>query len=115
MEKECPVDFIPVNENKVRLTALWVLILVLGSLCINPLPIFIFLTIDFFVRAFNYGKYSPLNLLSSAVIKQFKIPNKPIDQAPKRFAAGIGFVLSAVIILLLLLQFTRSVVALSIV
>jgi hypothetical protein len=115
MATECPVDFIPVNENRVRLTALWVLLLVIISLFINPLPVFIFLMIDFFLRAFNHGKYSPLNILSGAIVKQFKIPNKPIDQAPKRFAAGIGFVLSAVIILLLLLQFTRSVVALSIV
>lgn len=115
MNKECPVDFIPVNENKVRLTALWVLLLALVSLFIYPLPIFIFLTIDFFLRAFNYGRYSPLNILSSSIVKQLKISNKPIDQAPKRFAAGVGFVLSAAVIFLLIIQFSKTALALTII
>jgi hypothetical protein len=115
MEKECPVDFITVNENRVRLTALWVLLLVISSFFINALPIFIFLAIDFFLRAFNWGKFSPLNILSGAVVKQFKIPNKPIDQAPKRFAAGIGFVLSVLVVILLLIDFTKASFILAIV
>ena len=115
MEKECPVDFITVNENRVRLTALWVLLLVITSFFINALPIFIFLTIDFFLRAFNWGKFSPLNILSGAVVKQFKIPNKPIDQAPKRFAAGIGFVLSTVVVILLITELVKAAIVLAIV
>jgi len=114
MKKECPVDFIAVNENKVRLTALWVLLLLIVSLFINPLPVFIFLAVDFFMRAFNYVKYSPLNILSGAVVKQFKIPNKPIDQAPKRFAASIGFILSVTVVLLIT-QFAKVAFALTIV
>ena len=117
MEKECPVDFIAVNENRVRLTALWVLLLVLSSFFVfaNAFPVFIFLAIDFFLRAFNFGKFSPLNILSGAVVKQFKIPNKPIDQAPKRFAAGMGFVLSALVIVLLIAGYMKTVFALTIV
>lgn len=115
MPKDCPVDFIPVNENKVRLTALWVLLLVVLSFFIDPLPVFIFLSVDFFLRAFNYGKYSPLNLLSGNVVKQFKIPNKPIDQAPKRFAAGIGFILSIAVVLLVIVQFLKTVFVLTII
>jgi hypothetical protein len=115
MIKECPVDFIPVNENKVRLTALWVLVLVLISLRNFPLLLFIFLAIDFFLRAFNYGRLSPLNILSGLLVKQLKIPNKPIDQAPKRFAAGIGFVLATVIVLSLILQLPKVVLILTIV
>ncbi len=115
MEKECPVDFIQVNENKVRITAFWVLLLVIASFFVNALPIFIFLSIDFFLRAFNFGKFSPLNIWSGYLVKQFKIPNKPIDQAPKRFAAGIGLVLSALLVILLLTQFLKIVFVLSIV
>ena len=115
MEKECPVDFILVNENKVRLTALWVLLLVITSFFVIPLPIFIFLGIDFFLRAFNWGKFSPLNILSGALVKQLKIANKPIDQAPKRFAAGVGFVLSVLVGLFLLADFIKAVFVLSIV
>jgi hypothetical protein len=115
MNKECPVDFIAVNENKVRLVALWVLLLVLVTFIISPLPVFIFLAVDFFLRAFNYGKFSPLNLVSGMAVKQFKIANKPIDQAPKRFAAGIGFALSATVVLFLLLQHYTAVLVLTIV
>ena len=117
MEKECPVDFIAVNENRVRLTALWVLLLVLASFFtfVNAFPVFIFLAIDFFLRAFNFGKFSPLNILSGFIVKQFKIPNKPIDQAPKRFAAGIGFVLSVVVVILLIAQLVKAAIVLAIV
>jgi uncharacterized protein DUF4395 len=99
---DCPVDFIPVNENKVRLTALWVLILVLISFFALPLWITKFLVLDFFLRGYDMGKYSPLNALSGVVVKLLHISNKPIDQAPKRFAAKIGFVLSVVVAICLL-------------
>jgi hypothetical protein len=115
MEKECPVDFITVNENRVRIIALWVLLFVVASFFTYALPIFIFLAIDFFLRAFNFGKFSPLNILSGAIVKQFDIPNKPIDQAPKRFAAGIGFVLSVLVSLLLLAGLLKAVFVLTII
>jgi hypothetical protein len=101
---DCPVDFIPVNENKVRLTALWVLVLVTLSFFSQPLLLIAFLAIDFFLRAFNWGKYSPLNKLSGVVVKQLHIANKPIDQAPKRFAVKIGFLLSVAVAICLLTQ-----------
>jgi hypothetical protein len=114
---DCPVDFVQVNENRVRLTALWVLILLSITLLFakSTLPVFAFLTVDFFLRAFNYGKYSPLNILSGAAVKQFKISNKPIDQAPKRFAAGIGFILSAATVVLLIADFPRVIFILTVV
>ena len=101
---DCPVDFIPVNENKVRLTALWVLLLISMSFFSQPLLVIAFLAIDFFLRGFNMGKYSPLNKLSELVVKQFHIANKPIDQAPKRFAARIGFILSVAVVICLLIE-----------
>src|ERR1700761_6566859 len=106
---DCPVDFIPVNENKVRLTALWVFLIVVLSIFAPPILLFAFLAIDFFLRGFNLGKYSPLNKLSELTVKQFRIGNKPIDQAPKRFAAKIGFVLSAAVLLSLLTGFYSAV------
>jgi hypothetical protein len=115
IQKDCPVDFIQVNENQVRLTALWVFILLLIALFAAPFPIFIFLLFDFFLRAFNFGKYSWLTQLSKIVIKNFKIGNKPIDQAPKRFAAKIGFLLSLIITLALFFQFPEFVFSLSLV
>jgi len=95
---ECPVDFIPVNENKVRFVALFVLVLSVVYLTLGLWHIFIFLIIDFALRAFDLGKYSLLALFSEGILKVAQIEPKPIDQAPKRFAARIGLIFSVVIL-----------------
>jgi len=87
----CPVDFIAINEHKARINAFFVLGLAVTYLLTGVWPILVFLTIDFLLRATELGKYSPIAFLSDAVIKQFKIGNKPVDRAPKRFAAWVGF------------------------
>jgi len=89
---QCPVDFVSVNENKVRLTAFFVMVLGIVFLATGLWIIIAFLIADFFLRANNWGKYSLLAILSDAVIKQLHIKNKPTDRAPKRFAAGVGLV-----------------------
>lgn len=94
----CPADFKPVNENKIRLTALWVVILTSIYLRTNEVTFVAILLSDFFLRGFNFGKYSPLHLLSDQVIRIFHLAYKPIDQASKRFAAKIGFVLTITIL-----------------
>lgn len=107
-EIACPVDFIIVNENKVRLTALQVFLLAVAYFFTGAWIIPSFLIIDFFLRGFKLGKYSLLNLMSDQLVKAFSIPVKPIDQAPKRFAAKIGFLFS---IAITALQLTGNTVA----
>jgi len=103
-EIQCPVDFVSMNENKARLTALFVLILGTVFLITGLWFIMAFLVIDFLLRANNMGKYSLLAILSDAVIKQLKIKNKPTDRAPKRFAAGVGLMFTIGILILTLLH-----------
>lgn len=112
---ECPVDFITVNENKVRLTALNVLLLAIVYLWLTHWSIAAFLTIDFFCRAFNLGKYSLLNFISDKEVQLFAIKVKPIDQAPKRFAAKIGFIFSLAILALTVFNYTNTATLLAIV
>ncbi|GAB3689253.1 DUF4395 domain-containing protein [Spirosoma flavus] len=95
---ECPVDGVKVNENKVRTIAFGVLLTTIAYLLTGFWPLFLFLLIDFSLRALNYGKFSPLARLSDGVIKLLNFPVVPIDQAPKRFAAGVGMVFSVVIL-----------------
>jgi hypothetical protein len=97
---QCPVDFVLINENKARLTAFFVLILGAIFLITGLWIIIAFLTFDFFLRVNNWGKYSLLGIISDAVIRQLNIKNKPTDRAPKRFAAGVGFVFTASILIL---------------
>ena len=96
---QCPVDHISINENKARLTAFFVMVLTTVYLVNGFWLIIAFLMADFALRSFNYGKYSPLGLLSDAVIKQLNIKNKPADRAPKRFAATVGLCFTAGILL----------------
>lgn len=100
----CPVDFIKINENKARLTAFFVLVLTLVYLATSFWLIIAFLFVDFILRATNLGKYSLLGFISDAVIKQLKIKPKPVDRAPKRFAAMVGAVFTAAILVSIILQ-----------
>jgi len=101
---DCPVDFIKINENKARLTAFFVLALSLVYLKTGFWLIMAFLMVDFVLRAINLGKYSLLSFISDAVIKQLNIKPKMVDRAPKRFAAIIGVVFTAAILVSCILQ-----------
>lgn len=87
---DCPVDGVQINETKVRLVAGLVLITGLVYLATNWLALPLFLVIDFSLRSFDFGKYSPLGNLAEWLVKAFRLPYKGTDQAPKRFAARIG-------------------------
>jgi hypothetical protein len=79
------------NESKIRLTAFFVLLLIIAYLITgNPL-IMIFLIIDFCLRATpEWGRYSPLAGLSGLLVRWLRLPVKPVYMPPKRFAARIG-------------------------
>ena len=97
---ECPVDFVTINENQARLTALLVLTLTCVWLFTGYILIPLFLFSDFILRAFNLGKYSTLGIISGFVIETLTISFKPVDRAPKRFAAIVGVIFSAAILAL---------------
>ncbi|UEG49742.1 DUF4395 domain-containing protein [Ferruginibacter lapsinanis] len=104
MENKAPADGVEINENIVRLNALWVFILIAFSLFFAATPIYMFLAADFFLRTFNFEKFSLINWHSKNTIQQLNIPDKPIAAEPRRFAAGIGFIVSFIILILLQLH-----------
>ena len=91
------------NESKVRLTAFFVLVLVISYLLLKVFLIPVLLVIDFTLRSFNLGKYSPLAFFSELLVKTLKLPVIPVYLPPKRFAARIGLLFSAAILILHLL------------
>lgn len=95
----CPVSNITVNENRVRVVALFVFLSSLLYLFEPYWAIPAFLVVDFFLRGFGWGRYSPFNLLSGWIIKWLSIGNKPIDQAPKLFAAQLGFAFASLLLI----------------
>lgn len=99
------------NESKVRLTALFVLLLVVFYLVFGKIIFPVFLVIDFALRSFNLPQYSPLALLSGWIVKTFKLPVKPVFFPPKRFAARIGLLFSVSIVVLYLLGVDTLIVS----
>lgn len=90
----CPVNFIPVDQNRIRLVALQVFLLSILCLFVQHWIIPCLLAVDFFFRAFNKGAYSVLAWSSRWFAAKLQLPNKPVDSAPKEFAAQLGFFMS---------------------
>lgn len=93
----CPISEERMDENRVRVTALGV-VLTMGGFFLTGNPVFpAFLVVDFFIRAFTKLKYSPLNWLAHLFVTSFgTLPVVWIDKAPKVFAARIGFLLTLI-------------------
>lgn len=96
----CPVDFVQVNENQPRLVAAQVVLLTAIFIGTGWWPVFLLLAVDFFLRAFKLGRYSLLGQAATSVVQQWKLSGKKVDQAPKRFAAKLGFIFSLIILTL---------------
>jgi len=101
---QCPTDHVTMNENKARVIALFVLVIVTLCLVSGSVFLLILLAIDFLARTLNKPRLSLLGLLSDLIVKNLAIPNKPVDRAPKRFAAGTGLLFTVLIACSLLLK-----------
>jgi len=100
---QCPVDHVKVNENKIRIIALLVLLSGIWFLLTGYNWLIILLVYDFFTRAFFMANFSLLGALANVFVKLFKVPHKPTDRGPKRFAAGMGFVFVTTILIVAIL------------
>jgi len=91
----CPLSGESRNEVVVRLVAALVVVISAGAVAAGP-PVapwvFLALSADFVVRGFARPKYSLLATLARGVANTLRLSPKPVDAAPKRFAARIGVV-----------------------
>ena len=99
------------SQNKIRIVALMVFILTLIFIFSNYILIPIFLMVDFALRGFNFGKFSPLSFISSKVSKFLPFADKPVFFPPKQFAAKIGFLFSITLIVFYFLDLNSIVIA----
>jgi hypothetical protein len=100
--KQCPIDNQLIDSTSSRITAGIVTALLLISasagLIIN-LSIFLFLAIDFYLRAFRNSKLSLIGNLSRKFRDLLKIKTVMINAGPKKFAAKIGFIFSTMLLI----------------
>jgi len=101
----CPVSSETINERVTRLNAFFGIIVVMAGFIFNSVIFLVFLTADFYTRAFSNAKYSPISYLSHRMANALNLDTKNTDKAPKIFAARLGFLMSLTITLLMLLQF----------
>jgi hypothetical protein len=104
--QSCPISGDTRNERVVRIVAGFV-VAVSAVAATQPrliaATILLALAADFVVRGFGRPRYSPLATLGRGVANLAHLSPKPVDAAPKRFAARIGivFALSAALLHLL--------------
>jgi hypothetical protein len=107
----CPISNEYVNERVTRINALLAILLTVAALLFNSVIFLIFLTADFYTRAFTNAKYSPISYLSHRMVNALNLNRKEIDKAPKIFAARLGFIMSLSISLLMLLELNTAAFA----
>lgn len=97
----CPVSSERIANQQVRRIASLVFLFGIFALVFAQNRVFVgmislILAVDFSIRAFTSLPISPLVFLSKNVLKFsiFGNDNTTSDRAPKRFAAGLGFVFS---------------------
>ena len=100
----CPVSAVRIDNNVTRIIAAIILIMAVVGVVLQNYFIYIFLTYDFLTRTFFNGNGSLLKLVGKQTVKVFNIKPKPINAAPRKFAAGLGLIFSLSIGILIFLQ-----------
>ncbi|HKI89216.1 MAG TPA: DUF4395 domain-containing protein [Draconibacterium sp.] len=109
----CPISDERVNERVTRINALFTILLMVAGLVFNSVLFFVFLLADFFIRAFTTLKFSPIGFVSSSLVNALNLTKKPIDKAPKIFAARMGFLMTLAITVLSLFDLSLSTIVVS--
>lgn len=107
----CPISDQRVDENIVRFTALWVVLLTGLTVLVPNIYIPFFLAADFYIRAFTKAPFTPLSWISRRMVKLFKLKPHMIDKAPKIFAARIGLSLSVLMLLAGIFGYTTALIS----
>ncbi len=98
----CPVSEEKVNENVVRIIAFFTILVVLAGVYFKSSIVIAAIAVDFYLRTFTSGTFSPLKYISKRFSNYLVASPKLVDAAPKKFAAGIGFLFTLSIAGLLL-------------
>lgn len=104
----CPVSAERINENVARTAAAYVIILSITGIAADNYLLIALLCVDFAIRAFTKGYASPVRFMALQTVSLLNIKNKPVDAAPKKFAAGVGMVFCAAIAALLYAGLTTA-------
>ncbi len=91
----CPISMKIINENVIRITAGIMFTLILLFIITLNIWFLIFALFEFSFRIFESINFSPISRTVKIVYKIANLPDKPVDKAPKVFAARLGFFMTA--------------------
>lgn len=104
----CPISEEKIPEHLPRVSALLNLF-ILAAYALNPQSwILFFLAYDFLVRGFGSPKLSLIHHTAKSISRGLKLRSKPIDKAPKLFAARLGALLLVLALILNLSGFIAA-------
>ena len=109
MEKvglSCPVNDKQVNDIVIRLVAMQVIFIGATALYFQSWHIAALLFADFGLRAFGFDQLSPLKYVARKTVTHFHLGYKATNEAPKKFAALVGFFVVGFFSALLFLGFS---------
>lgn len=104
----CLINEKQVNEIVIRMIAMQVVFVGLAALYFQNPYIAGFLFADFGLRAFGMNQWSPLKYAAQKTVTHFQLGYKATNEAPKKFAATVGFFVVGVFTVLLIFQFFVS-------
>ena len=112
MAHTCPIEGTQINEPTVRVVAFLIAITAAVGIWSQSPIIFLFLAFDFYVRGFYKKEWSLFRSVGIRTINIFDVKEKLIDAGGKKFAAKIGFIISALLTVASVLQFSFMVISL---
>ena len=86
----CPISPLRVGETTARLTGLLAAVLIGMYALTGAGAIMLALALDYGVRAQTRWRHSPLSWLAARLVRALRLTDRPIDKAPKMFAARVG-------------------------
>jgi hypothetical protein len=106
----CPISPLRVGGTTARVTGLLAATLIGLYTLTGAGAIMLALVIDYGIRAGTRWHYSPLSWLAARLVHLLRLPDRPIDKAPKLFAARVGLLFAAASGLLTLLHTPSALV-----
>jgi len=103
-QTSCPISFVKIDANVVRINAFYILLLFSLYLITLNKFILLFLIADFAIRLFGNKDYSPLFFLSLRTKELLHVKSKYEDAAAKRLATYFGLTFLVLILLFDLLH-----------
>jgi hypothetical protein len=96
----CPLSTMRVDRNVVRITGLMMAAMIALYAITGQIIFVIVIAVDYLIRAFTPMRYSPFSWTACQIARLLKLDPKPIDKAPKIFAARVGFLFALATVVL---------------